>query len=130
MQRADVRRNRNVSEALAGPRQTNQRAELTAVYRALEIAPRHREICIFTDSAYSINCVTVWCMSWRKNNWRTSTGKPVENKDLIEDILRRIEERNRLGVKTSFQWIKGHANDPGNVQADQLAVKGARQAKG
>lgn len=125
-----MRESRNVSEGLAGPRQTNQRAELTAVYRALDIAPRHREVCIFTDSAYSINCVTVWHANWRKNNWKTSTGRPVENKDLIEDILHKIEERNSLGVKTSFQWIKGHADDPGNVAADQLAVSGARHARG
>ncbi|KAI9819792.1 MAG: hypothetical protein M1832_003867 [Thelocarpon impressellum] len=121
---------RNVSEALAGPRQTNQRAELTAVYRALDIAPRHREVCIYTDSSYSINCVTVWHLNWKRNNWRTSAGKAVENRDLIEDILRKIEERNALNVETTFQWIKGHANDPGNVEADRLAVNGARTARG
>ncbi|PYH75383.1 RnaseH-domain-containing protein [Aspergillus uvarum CBS 121591] len=45
---------RNVSEPLQGSRQTNQRAELTAILRALEIAPRHRDVTIFTDSQYSI----------------------------------------------------------------------------
>ncbi len=119
-----------MSEALAGPRQTNQRAELTAVYRALDIAPRHREVCIYTDSSYSINCVTVWHVNWRRNNWRTSAGKPVENRDLVEDILRKIDERNAMGVKTTFQWIKGHANEPGNMAADALAVNGARTARG
>ncbi|GME27021.1 ribonuclease h [Neofusicoccum parvum] len=120
---------RNVSEGLAGPRQTNQRAELTAIQRALDIAPMRRDVNIFTDSSYSINCVTVWFISWRKNNWVTSSKKPVENKDLVEAIVSRIEERETGGAKTIFTWLKGHADDPGNVAADALAVQGARNAQ-
>ncbi|KAJ5710529.1 Ribosomal protein L9/RNase H1 N-terminal [Penicillium malachiteum] len=118
---------RNVSEPLKGARQTNQRAELTAILRAIDIAPRHRDVTIFTDSKYSIDCVTVWFVNWRRNNWMTKDKKPVENRDLVESILVKIEERQELKVKTLFQWIKGHANDPGNEAADQLAVNGARE---
>lgn len=39
----------------------------------------------------------------------------------------KIEERNRLHVQTDFEWIKGHANHPGNIEADKLAVDGARK---
>ena len=118
---------RNVSEPLKGTRQTNQRAELTAILRALDIAPRHRDVTIFTDSRYAIDCVTVWFVKWRRNKWLTSENKPVENKDLIESILVKIEERNHLRVQTLFQWVKGHNRDPGNEEADRLAVNGARQ---
>ncbi|KAI9652340.1 MAG: hypothetical protein M1831_006887 [Alyxoria varia] len=121
---------RNVSEALTGDRQTNQRAELTALKRAIEMAPRDRDAAIFTDSKYSIDCVTEWFKHWRKNGWLTASKKAVENKDLIESILNKIDERFRLKAKTEFEWVKGHANDPGNVAADQLAVNGARVAKG
>lgn len=120
-----LRLSRNVSEPLKGNRQTNQRAELTAILRALEIAPRHRDVTISTDSRYAIDCVTVWFVKWRRNKWLTADGKPVENKDLIESILVKIEERNLLKVKTLFEWVKGHNRDPGNEAADQLAVKGA-----
>ncbi|KAH0542606.1 hypothetical protein FGG08_003014 [Glutinoglossum americanum] len=120
---------RNVSEPLAGPRQTNQRAELTAILRAIEIAPLHREVRIFTDSNYAIACVTKWYINWRRNNWRTSLGKPVENQDLVEAILSKIEGREQVGVKTAFEWIKGHAAIEGNVQADMLAVNGARSLR-
>ncbi|EGD90296.2 hypothetical protein H112_01751 [Trichophyton rubrum D6] len=116
---------RNVSEPLAGSRQTNQRAELTAISRALDIAPKHRDVTIFTDSKYSIDCVTVWCINWQRNNWVTSTQKPVENKDLIQAILSKIEERKSLKVKTLFEWVKGHNKDAGNEAADRLAVNGA-----
>ncbi|OCL02496.1 RnaseH-domain-containing protein [Glonium stellatum] len=120
---------RNVSEALAGPRQTNQRAELTGIQRALDIAPIDRDVMIYSDSSYSINCVTVWFQNWRKNDWKNTAKKPVENKDLIELIINRIEERNMCKAKTEFKWLKGHANDPGNQAADSLAVNGAMVAK-
>ncbi|KAJ5888826.1 hypothetical protein N7495_008867 [Penicillium taxi] len=118
---------RNVSEPLRGNRQTNQRAELTAILRAIDITPRHRDVTIFTDSRYSIDCVTNWFVNWRRNDWKTKEGKPVENRDLVESILVKIEERNELKVKTLFQWIKGHSSDPGNEAADRLAVSGAHQ---
>ncbi|KAF9893555.1 hypothetical protein FE257_010867 [Aspergillus nanangensis] len=118
---------RNVSEPLKGSRQTNQRAELTAILRALDIAPRHRDVTIFTDSQYAINCVTSWFVKWRRNNWQTAGNKPVENKDLVESVLVKIEERKELKVKTLFEWVKGHSSDPGNEAADRLAVNGAHR---
>lgn len=118
--------NRNISEALRGKRQTNQRAELTAVARALDHIPIDREAVIVTDSNYSIKCLTEWFPTWEKKGWKNSAGKDVENKDLIEPIIARIRERNMCRAKTKFQWIKGHANDPGNVAADALAVQGSR----
>ena len=81
-----------------------------------------------TDSEYSINCATKWADGWRRNGWRTANGKAVENKDLVENILARVEERFALGSTTSFEWIKGHAHHLGNVEADRLAVSAARTA--
>lgn len=118
---------RNVSEPLKGSRQTNQRAELTAILRAIDIAPRHRHVTIVTDSRYAIDCVTVWFVNWRRNNWMTRDKKPVENKDLVESILVKIEERNDLKVRTVFEWVKGHSQDHGNEEADKLAVNGAQR---
>ncbi|KAL8827559.1 MAG: hypothetical protein Q9191_003110 [Dirinaria sp. TL-2023a] len=119
---------RNVSDPLPGTRQTNQRAELTAIQRALDIAPLNRAVVIVTDSKYSIDCVTSWYINWRKNGWKTAAGKTVENKDLVESILAKIEQRDQLMVTTGFEWIKGHANHPGNIQADRLAIEGAKKA--
>jgi ribonuclease HI len=112
---------------LKSGRQTNQRAELTAILRAIDIAPRHRDVTIVTDSRYAIDCVTVWFINWRRNNWMTQDRKPVENRDLVESILVQIEERTELKVKTLFEWVKGHDKDPGNEAADQLAVQGAQE---
>lgn len=120
-------RYRNISEALKGSKQTNQRAELTAIQRALDIAPSHRDVTIFTDSRYAIDCVTNWYKNWQRNGWTNSRGKPVENKDLVQDIREKIEERDAFGRQTLFVWVKGHAADKGNIEADRLAVEGARK---
>jgi len=53
----------------------------------------------------------------------------VENRDVIEEVLARIEEREVLGVGTHFEWLKGHDGTWGNEEADRLAVEGARNAK-
>jgi ribonuclease HI len=121
---------RNVSEALSiEGKQTNQRAELYAIKRALDIVPINRDALIYSDSNYAIKCVTEWFINWRKNGWKTSSGKVVDNKDIIEPILDRINERKLARANTNFTWLKGHANDPGNVAADSLAVNGAREAQ-
>lgn len=123
-------RYRNVSEALKGSKQTNQRAELTAIQRALDIAPSHRDITIYTDSKYAIDCVTNWYKGWMQRSWTNSKGKAVENKDLVQDIRGKIEERDLMGKITSFVWVKGHANNAGNIAADKLAVAGALKGTG
>lgn len=143
---------RNISEPLAGNRQTNQRAELTAVLRALEVAPKDRKITIVSDSKYAIDCVTDWFRNWQKNGWVNAARKPVENKDLVQKILDQLEERHRLNrhrmvdgdeapaaAKRAywnrgpggvlFEWVKGHNKDASNNAADCLAVAGARAAQ-
>lgn len=108
--------------------QTNQRAELTAILRALQTVPVTHGVVIWSDSMYAIKCVTEWFVKWESNGWRTHKG-PVQNRDLVEMVLREIRRRDAMGTKTIIKWIKGHENNRGNVEADGLAVKGAHEAK-
>ena len=118
---------RNISERLQGEPQTNQRAELQAMFRAMEAVPLNESIRIYSDSQYSINCVTQWAASWKKKGWVTATGQEVKNQDIIRVILDKMQERSSKGGQTMFQWVKGHATNKGNIAADRLAVNGARQ---
>ncbi|TGO67933.1 hypothetical protein BOTNAR_0033g00310 [Botryotinia narcissicola] len=118
---------RNISAPLEGTLQTNQRAELTAALRALEIVPLDKSIEIITDSNYTINCATVWYKNWEKNGWKTSTGKTVMNEDLVKQIREIIDKRTKAKAQTNMTWVKGHDENPGNVAADRLAVKGAME---
>lgn len=97
---------------------SNQSAELYAIYFALyRIAQeKERNYLIFSDSEYSINACTVWISNWRKNGWMTSEGTPVKHRILIAAAADLIEKTG-----TVLQWIKGHANNPGNCRADKLA---------
>ncbi|PHH63983.1 hypothetical protein CDD80_1166 [Ophiocordyceps camponoti-rufipedis] len=117
---------RNVSERLEGELQTNQRAELMAMVRALQIAPRAQTVQIVSDSQYSINCVTQWAVGWKLKDWMTATGEKVKNQDLIRAVLDKIDERTLAGANTYFHWVKGHSADRGNRAADRLAVRGAK----
>ncbi|KAF2640556.1 hypothetical protein P280DRAFT_469309 [Massarina eburnea CBS 473.64] len=121
---------RNVSEPLlAEGKQTNQRAELFAINRAVDIAPIDRSALIYTDSYYSIKCLTEWFQKWERNEWKSASGKAVENRDIIEPTLTRIREREKAGAYTKFQWIKGHGTDEGNVGADRLASEGCFKSR-
>jgi len=60
----------NISERLQGD-QTNQRAELTAAIRAMEVALSNgiTHLEIRTDSKYTIQSATEWIRGWKKTNW-------------------------------------------------------------
>ena len=51
---------------------TNQRAELYAIYKTLKITKNlsYKSLTIYTDSEYSINCITKWLSGWKKKNWK------------------------------------------------------------
>ncbi|KAK3381768.1 ribonuclease H-like domain-containing protein [Podospora didyma] len=117
---------RNISEPLVGNPQTNQRAELTAILRALQVVDTAQSIEIRTDSDYSRKCVTEWYRKWERNGWRTG-GKEVKNQDLVKAIRELIEERENEGAVTKIQWVKAHAEDLGNIAADALAVAASRR---
>ncbi|KAL2143062.1 hypothetical protein VTI28DRAFT_402 [Corynascus sepedonium] len=117
---------RNISERLKGETQTNQRAELTAILRALETVDLTQDVEIRTDSKYSIQCVTEWYINWERNGWMTRTG-PVKNQDLVQKVREKLEEREAKGGRTQFIWVKGHDTDQGNIAADRLAVEGAQK---
>ncbi|KAK0640780.1 ribonuclease H-like domain-containing protein [Cercophora newfieldiana] len=114
----------NISERLPGTPQTNQRAELAAILRCLQTVPKDTRVEIFSDSDYSIKCVTEWPIGWEKNQWKNDT---VKNQDLIKEILALIKERDEGfdNTRTQFTWVKGHSGHDGNDQADELAVRGS-----
>jgi ribonuclease HI len=79
---------RNVSEALPPTeKHTNNRAELAAVLRALQIvADIPGKIEIYTDSQYTMKGLKSWMHSWKRNNWSKSDGKAILNLDLWKQL--------------------------------------------
>jgi ribonuclease HI len=100
----------------AEPATTNNRMELLAAIMGLDALKRPSRATVITDSQYVIKGITEWLPAWKARGWRTADRKPVKNQDLWE----RLEEL--AGQHTlSWQWVKGHAGDPGNERVDALA---------
>lgn len=70
--------------------QTNQRAELSAIRMAVVTLEKagflDEDIVIYTDSEYSMNCLTKWLPGWIARGWKTTDGKDVLHQDLIKEI--------------------------------------------
>ncbi len=95
---------------------TNNRMEMMAVIKALELLKRPCKIKIFTDSNYVVKGMTEWVTGWIERNWLNSQKKPVSNKDLWERLLK----LSRLH-QIEWKWIRGHHGHPENERCDQLA---------
>ena len=95
---------------------TNNRMELMAAIIALEEINKDYKINLYTDSNYVKDGITSWISNWKKNSWKTANKKDVKNKDLWI----RLDEAIK-GKDISWIWVKGHAGNAGNEQADYLA---------
>jgi ribonuclease HI len=104
---------------------TNNRMELMAAIRALEALTRPSVVVLHTDSSYLRNGILSWLPNWKRNGWRTADKKPVKNADLWQRLEAAIHQH-----EVQWLWVKGHAGDPGNERADQLANLGVREAMG
>ena len=95
---------------------TNNRMELIAVIEGIKSIEKNANIEITTDSKYVKNGINLWIDNWKKNDWKTSSKKPVKNKELWLDLDKLVQNYN-----IEWKWVKGHSGHPGNERADQLA---------
>ncbi|MEV4941601.1 ribonuclease H family protein [Streptomyces zaomyceticus] len=109
----------------AGPlgRATNNVAELTALERLLETLDPAVPVEVRMDSQYAMKAVTTWLPGWRRKGWKTSSGSPVANKDLVVRI-----DALLTGRHVDFVYVPAHQvdGDPLNDAADRAASHTAR----
>lgn len=88
---------------------TNNLTELHSIKKAIEIAVSHdiTDLQIYTDSEYCFKSFTCWCKNWEKNNWKKADGKPILNKELIQEIYGLV---NKYNVK--FKHCNSHLPEP------------------
>ncbi len=98
---------------------TNNRMELTAVIEALTALKQPSHVAVYTDSQYVRQGIMTWIHNWKKNGWKTSDRKPVKNADLWQAL-----DKLAASHKVAWHWVKGHADNPGNLRADALANRG------
>ncbi len=98
---------------------TNNRMELTAAIRGLQVLKQRCQVIIYTDSEYVKKGITEWITGWKQRGWKTAARKPVKNSDLwmlLDEVV--------ATQQVEWRWVKGHSGDPGNEKADELANQG------
>ncbi|NBB77234.1 MAG: ribonuclease HI [Bacteroidetes bacterium] len=107
------------------PQTTNNRMEMRAVIEGLRALRRPCIVAIHSDSALIINAFQKgWIENWLQKGWKKSNKKPVENRDLWEEMLRELKRHQVKWVK-----VKGHADDERNNRVDKLAVDASKAFK-
>ena len=102
---------------------TNNRMELTAFLKALQIMEEHEEeieYTIYTDSAYIANCFKdKWYQKWLANGWKAANRTAIKNQDLWKAILK-IHRHSIHHI--TIVHVKGHQGNKFNERADTLAT--------
>ena len=138
---------RNVSEPFLIKPITNNRAELQAIFIAIQTFSlsnmKKREnniLVIHSDSKYCIECMTNYLESWKKRGWLKSNGKEPLNLDLICSIDSLVSKYYNV-FKVEYKHVKAHKKKPvdtsglkyfywyGNNKADELARIGGLKNK-
>jgi len=111
-------------EAHGGATKTTSAAmELTAIREALKLLPPQAEATILTDARSAIEACSRQIEIWKKSEWRNCQN---ENRRLLQEIDQLLSEK---GLHLTWQWVRSHKNNEGNIRADALAAQGAREAK-
>jgi ribonuclease HI len=104
------------------PFTTNNRMELAGAIEGLRRLKEECSVELVTDSEYLRNGMTSWITGWKRNGWKTSSKKPVVNKDLWVMLDELVNTH-----KIKWTWTKGHANHDDNNRCDELASAAAEQ---
>jgi ribonuclease HI len=76
-----------------------------------------KECIIYTDSQFWVNVITIWSLTWEKNNWQKKGGE-IKNLDIVREVCPLYRQS-----KATLTWVRGHADDKGNIMADEWANK-------
>lgn len=104
-------------------RTTNNRMEIMAAIKGLEMLKEPCDVTLVSDSKYLVDAIAKgWARRWRAKGWKRSDKEPVVNPDLWERLLNLCDVHN-----VTFEWVKGHAGHSENELCDQLAVAALQQ---
>lgn len=103
---------------------TNNRMEMQAVIESLKLLKKPCIVKIHSDSALIVNAFTQgWIQNWIQRGWKKADKKPVENRELWEQLLQVMRPHEVHWIK-----VKGHSENEKNNLVDQLAVEASKKA--
>lgn len=109
---------------------TNNRAEVYALIHGIKkvVELGVRSIFILTDSEYAKRGVKEWLKRWYIAGWKKHDGTALPNADLWQELHNAIEQLRKTQIYFDVDWIRGHNDNLGNVQADILACIGTNHS--
>jgi ribonuclease HI len=116
----------NLSESVLG-KQNNQRAELCAFVRALEISRQcqFEKIIVYSDNEYTLGEAN----RMRKMKKPTIVGFPATKPNLDILAVLAIQLEFWTPDKLEWDWVKAHDKSIGNNMADKLAKNASAAVK-
>lgn len=104
------------------PMGTNNTAELQGLEQAFILAKEKLKaalsVAIYSDSKYSIDCITKWASGWEKKGW-TKSGGEIKNLDIIKAAYALYQE---LASQITIYHVNGHVGIEGNELADRMSI--------
>ena len=102
---------------------TNNRMEIYAAIKGLELLKRPCRVRLYSDSQYLVNAMMAgWVTAWKKRDWWRTNQERAVNADLWQKLLTLCETH-----QVEFVWVKGHAGNKENECCDQLSCAALRQ---
>ncbi len=104
----------------AEPETTNNRMELMAAIRGLELLTQPCLVELISDSQYVVKGIQTWLKDWKRRGWKKADGKPVLNADLWQSLDTQLARHH-----VEARWVRGHAGHAENERVDHLANEAA-----
>lgn len=100
--------------------QTSNRAELLAIHEALLYAQSKNQITVVhSDSKLCVQTLTEYCKKWKANGWKTVSGKPVKNQDIVKPIVELYDSMPQVTI----QWVSRERNEQADAAAKAMAMQ-------
>jgi len=118
--RNDIKIN-DISEKLLCENPTNNKAELTAILKALQKCQEKdikQNIIIYTDSDYCIKCITFWYPEWIKQ----PNFNKKKNINILQEIFKYYNEKQIKLIHIRSHTGLQDEHSIGNEYADKLAT--------
>jgi ribonuclease HI len=103
---------------------TNNRMALAgaiATFALLSRKGRRLRVLYVSDSEYLVKGMTSWVPGWEARGWRRKGGE-LENLELWQALVKVSRDHEAI-----WRWVRGHAGNPKNEYANDLAMKAATE---
>ncbi|MBI2072858.1 MAG: hypothetical protein HYT81_07475 [Gemmatimonadetes bacterium] len=90
-----------------------------AVFALLSRKGKRLRVVYVSDSEYLIKGMREWVPAWERRGWRRKAG------EILNPELWRTLVRVSAGHQPVWIWVRGHAGDPKNEYANDLAMRAA-----